>query len=110
MLVLSRKKNEQIIIGDGVTITVLRIQGKTVKLGIRAGDDVKIVRGEPIQPHVDAGGVALSECDQMIADPTAGIAAGEVTVGAAFHPAGAEHQGNARHDCRPAWLTICCCS
>lgn len=110
MLVLSRKRNEQIIIGDGVTVTVLRIQGKTVKLGIQAGDKITIVRGELVEAHLDAGGVARPESDQMIADPTAGIASQDTTAEAAFHSVGAEHQGNSHHDGRPAWLTICCCS
>ena len=46
MLVLSRKKNETIVIDDIAEIEVLKIQGKTVRLGIKAPSTVKILRGE----------------------------------------------------------------
>jgi len=46
MLVLSRKIGEQIIIGDGVTVTVLEIQGQRIKLGIEAPRDCRVLRGE----------------------------------------------------------------
>jgi carbon storage regulator len=46
MLVLDRKLREKIHIDVGITITVLRIQGNRVCLGIEAPDDVRVVRGE----------------------------------------------------------------
>ncbi len=46
MLVLTRKQNEKIQIGDQITITVLRMKGKAVRLGIEAPDDVNVLRGE----------------------------------------------------------------
>ena len=46
MLVLSRKKNESIIIGKDIEIHVLKISGKTVRLGISAPQDKKVIRGE----------------------------------------------------------------
>lgn len=46
MLVLSRKQNETIQIGNDVSITVLKISGNTVRLGINAPIDVRVVRGE----------------------------------------------------------------
>ncbi|MBN1852060.1 MAG: carbon storage regulator [Pirellulales bacterium] len=46
MLVLTRKRQERIQIGDGISITVLRIKGKTVRLGIEAPDHYDILRGE----------------------------------------------------------------
>ena len=46
MLVLTRKYQEKIRIGDNITITVLRTKGKAVRLGIEAPDDVPVVRGE----------------------------------------------------------------
>lgn len=46
MLVLTRKLQEKIRIGDHVTITVLRMKGKAVRLGIEAPTDVPVIRGE----------------------------------------------------------------
>ena len=46
MLVLSRKQNQEIVIGDGIKITVLKIKGNTIRLGIDAPRDVKVIRGE----------------------------------------------------------------
>ena len=49
MLVLSRKKDETIVIGDNIELTVVEVRGDTVKLGISAPRDVKIFRGELLQ-------------------------------------------------------------
>jgi carbon storage regulator len=46
MLVLSRKQGEQIRIGDNIVITVQRLSGNRVSLGIEAPADCKIMRGE----------------------------------------------------------------
>lgn len=46
MLVLSRKPGERIMIGDSVTITVVRIGPNNVRLGIDAPRDMNIVREE----------------------------------------------------------------
>ncbi len=46
MLVLTRKLNEQIQIGNDITITVVRVKGNTVRVGIDAPRDVRIVRAE----------------------------------------------------------------
>ncbi len=46
MLVLSRKKNETIIIDGRITIEVVQVKGKGVRLGINAPNDVRILRGE----------------------------------------------------------------
>lgn len=46
MLVLTRKLQEKIRIGENVTITVLRVKGKAVRLGIEAPLETAIVRGE----------------------------------------------------------------
>lgn len=46
MLVLSRKPGEKLIIGDNITVTVNRVAGNRVTLGIDAPSDVRIVRGE----------------------------------------------------------------
>jgi carbon storage regulator CsrA len=46
MLVLSRKPNEKLRIGGTVTVTVLKVRGNVVKLGIEAPDNVRILRVE----------------------------------------------------------------
>ncbi len=46
MLVLSRKANERIVIGDNITIVVNKIAGNRVSLAIDAPSEVRVVRGE----------------------------------------------------------------
>jgi carbon storage regulator len=46
MLVLSRKIGERLVIGDNIVVTVNRVAGNRVTLGIEAPGDVRIVRGE----------------------------------------------------------------
>jgi carbon storage regulator len=46
MLVLSRKPGERILIGDNVTVTIVRIGPNNVRLGIDAPRDMNIVREE----------------------------------------------------------------
>jgi carbon storage regulator len=46
MLVLTRKLQEKIRIGDNVTITVLRVKGQAVRIGIEAPRELRVVRGE----------------------------------------------------------------
>jgi carbon storage regulator len=46
MLVLSRKPGEKILIGDNVTVTIVRIGPNTVRIGIEAPRDMNIVREE----------------------------------------------------------------
>ncbi len=46
MLVLTRKLQEKIQIGNDVTLTIVRIQGNTVRVGIEAPSHVRVVRGE----------------------------------------------------------------
>ena len=46
MLVLSRKRNEQIVIGDKIVITVVDIRGDKVRLGIEAPGEVPVHRHE----------------------------------------------------------------
>lgn len=46
MLVLSRKLNESIMIGDSIVVTVVEIRGNKIRLGITAPPDVTILRDD----------------------------------------------------------------
>jgi carbon storage regulator len=46
MLVLSRRNGEAIVIGDGITVTVLAVESNRVKLGVVAPPEVPIHREE----------------------------------------------------------------
>ena len=46
MLVLSRKKQETIVIDGNIEIEVLQVKGNSVRLGVKAPRDVKVLRGE----------------------------------------------------------------
>jgi len=46
MLVLSRKPGEQLKIGNDITVTILEIHGRTVRVGVQAPGNVRILRGE----------------------------------------------------------------
>lgn len=46
MLVLSRKAGEKIRIGDDVTLTVISVKGKRIRLGVEAPQHCRIVRDE----------------------------------------------------------------
>jgi len=46
MLVLSRKVGERILVGDNITITVVRMAQGVVRIGVEAPSDMPIVREE----------------------------------------------------------------
>ncbi len=46
MLVLSRKKDQGIIIGENIELTIIEIQGDQVRIGIKAPRNVSIYRKE----------------------------------------------------------------
>ena len=52
MLVLSRREGEKIIIGDSITVTIVRASGDKVRVGIDAPDDILVLRGE-LEVHHD---------------------------------------------------------
>lgn len=59
MLVLSRKKDQAVVIGRDVRVLVVELRGDSVKLGLEAPRDSKILREELIDD--DAWGVAADE-------------------------------------------------
>ena len=46
MLVLSRKESQRIRLGDSIVVTVVKIAGDKVRVGIQAPDDVLVLRDE----------------------------------------------------------------
>lgn len=81
MLVLSRKKGEQIRIGDDIVITIHRVSGNRVSVGIEAPAHHRIVRGE-LQVIADAfkePTVQNTPVPRKIMRPTPNIAPETVT-------------------------------
>ena len=69
MLVLSRKKNESIVINNDIVVTVVEIRGDKVRLGIVAPKDVPVHREEVyeaihgVKPSIPAAVVKATDAD-----------------------------------------------
>lgn len=63
MLVLTRKFNEKIHIGDNIVITILESRGDGIKIGIEAPRGIKIQRGEILQAVIEANLSASGSSD-----------------------------------------------
>ena len=50
MLVLSRKQHQRIRLGDDITVTIVRLAGDQVRLGIDAPREIRVLRDE-LEPH-----------------------------------------------------------
>jgi len=82
MLVLTRKLDEAIQIGDDIKITILRVKGNTVRIGIEAPREVRVVRDELDRDEAQsaAGHAAASPAVVSAAEPAANSArSSEVT-------------------------------
>jgi len=71
MLILSRKINEKVVIGDDISVSIIEIRGEQVRIGIDAPKKIKVFRQEvfdaikaenkaasksaPVIPQVDFG-------------------------------------------------------
>lgn len=71
MLVLSRKCNEQIVIGNDIIITVVSIRHGTVRIGIEAPPEVSVHREEVLQ-LIRAAEAKKADNTAKIADESAG--------------------------------------
>lgn len=60
MLVLSRKTNETIKIGDDIEIRILEVKGDTVRIGIEAPKSIDILRGELVLSISESNTEALT--------------------------------------------------
>jgi carbon storage regulator len=56
MLILTRKVNESLIVGDNITITVLGVKGNQVRIGVDAPRDVAVHREEIYRRIADDAG------------------------------------------------------
>jgi carbon storage regulator len=58
MLVLTRKSNQSIMIGDDVEVSVLSVMGEKVRIGIQAPQEIPVFRKEIyLEIHREEGGV-----------------------------------------------------
>jgi carbon storage regulator len=61
MLVLTRKLMERLYIGDDICITVVRVEGGQVRLGIDAPRHIRVVRGELLDPRQEPEAPRVAE-------------------------------------------------
>jgi carbon storage regulator len=66
LLVLARRKEESIVIGDDVVITILGIEGEKVKIGIEAPNNIRIWRKELYEAITEQNKLA----EKLAAAPT----------------------------------------
>jgi carbon storage regulator len=66
MLILSRKTEEEIRLGENITVKVLAIHNGQVKLGIEAPRDVRVVRGE-LYAEIQQANLEASHGDRRVA-------------------------------------------
>ena len=64
MLILTRKQGESVAIGDEIQVTVVEIQGKQVKLGVRAPREVAVHRQE-IYEKIQQENIRASQLDDF---------------------------------------------
>lgn len=82
MLVLTRKPDEQIRIGDDIVITIVRVKGNTIRVGVEAPKGVRVIRGElegkpkTGAPASEVHEIRLSEQEQSVSAPSKPVAAG----------------------------------
>jgi len=65
MLVLSRKKDESVVIGNDIEIMVVGVEGDNVKLGIKAPKDISIYRRE-IYDQIQAANIEAASASPEV--------------------------------------------
>jgi len=76
MLVLSRKVGQEIVIGDNVRITITKVSGNRVTLGVDAPDHVRILRGE-LEPVARSFEDPLTRSVDVLAQTVAMVVEGQ---------------------------------
>ncbi|MCL4431056.1 MAG: carbon storage regulator CsrA [Epsilonproteobacteria bacterium] len=66
MLILSRKLDESILIGDSITLKVISIDKGSVKLGIEAPSNIRVLRSELINAVKDSNQAASTQQDDSL--------------------------------------------
>jgi carbon storage regulator len=70
MLVLTRKSNQSIMIGDEIEVSVLSVMGEKVRIGIQAPQQIPVFRKEIyLEIHREAGSAAEGEASSEKAQP-----------------------------------------
>jgi carbon storage regulator len=72
MLVLSRKVGERLLIGDEIAITVVKIQGGGVRIGVEAPASLAIVR-EELREKLSQQRLSTQDASETSAAPPAGV-------------------------------------
>ncbi|MCH1440593.1 MAG: carbon storage regulator [Rubripirellula sp.] len=71
MLVLTRKADEQILIGDDIKITLVRVRGNNVRIGIDAPRNIRVVRGELAARDASEASAPIVAREEVFARPEA---------------------------------------
>jgi carbon storage regulator len=69
VLVLTRRKNQSIVIGDDVVITVLEVKGDQIRLGITAPREVQVFRQELLTADGHAPAAAAAAAPEPEPEP-----------------------------------------
>ena len=73
MLVLTRKVGESIVIGEGITVTIVDVKGDTVRVGVDAPREVKVQRSEVLE-QIARETAAAAAAAEGSADPESVLA------------------------------------
>lgn len=65
MLILTRKTNEKIKIGNDITLTIIEVRGDQVKIGVEAPKNVKVFRQEVYNAIQSENRAAVASTDNL---------------------------------------------